>query len=258
MAAVVGAGLAAVFCGRSKLVYAPRIAPNRLKNVCFLQGRDDGHDLETGWSVRLDAPSEEGRLGAVARHDPSPAHAPSPFAEGLGDLVHEGLGQVGERLSAILSKRRGAPVSDPPPRAGEVAAPLPDRTDARLVFIGRLRTPWLQREDCPRQGDRDAGPLCRVELDPHWREALHGIGAHTHLQLLYWMDQARRDLVLQRPHDGEPRGTFALRSPVRPNPIASSVVRLETVEGSTLLVRGLDCVDGTPLLDIKPERCPAA
>ena len=49
-------------------------------------------------------------------------------------------------------------------------------------------------------------------------------------------------------------GTFALRSPVRPNPIASSIVQLISIDGSTLQVRGLDCVDGTPLLDLKPER----
>ena len=49
-------------------------------------------------------------------------------------------------------------------------------------------------------------------------------------------------------------GTFALRSPVRPNPIASSVVELVSVEGTTLHVRGLDCLDGTPLLDLKPDR----
>jgi tRNA-Thr(GGU) m(6)t(6)A37 methyltransferase TsaA len=67
------------------------------------------------------------------------------------------------------------------------------------------------------------------------------------------MDQARRDLVLQVPrHYNEQRGSFALRSPVRPNPIAMSVVRLLSVADNTLRVRGLDCLDGTPLLDIKP------
>jgi tRNA (Thr-GGU) A37 N-methylase len=67
------------------------------------------------------------------------------------------------------------------------------------------------------------------------------------------MDKARRDLVLQAPrHYAEQRGTFALRSPVRPNPIAASVVRLVGIAGNTLSVVGLDCLDGTPLLDIKP------
>jgi len=59
--------------------------------------------------------------------------------------------------------------------------------------------------------------------------------------------------VLQKPrHYGELRGTFALRSPVRPNPIAASVVRLLAIEGCRLTVVGLDCLDGTPLIDIKP------
>jgi tRNA (Thr-GGU) A37 N-methylase len=67
------------------------------------------------------------------------------------------------------------------------------------------------------------------------------------------MHQARRDLVLQAPrHYAAHRGTFALRSPVRPNPIAASVVRLLEVDGLRLTVVGLDCMDGTPLVDLKP------
>ena len=67
------------------------------------------------------------------------------------------------------------------------------------------------------------------------------------------MDKSRRDLVLQAPrHYGELRGTFALRSPARPNPIATSVARLVEVDGTRLSVVGMDCLDGTPLIDIKP------
>jgi tRNA-Thr(GGU) m(6)t(6)A37 methyltransferase TsaA len=140
-------------------------------------------------------------------------------------------------------------------RPGETSAPLPERQDAHLVFIGRLRTPFLTREECPRQGDAQAGPVCRVELDPHWRAALAGIEDFAHLDLLYWMHQARRDLLTQTPRGGQPVGTFALRSPVRPNPVALSRVALIGVEDGVLLVRGLDCLDGTPLIDIKPSRC---
>ena len=141
-------------------------------------------------------------------------------------------------------------------RPGEVAAPLPDRTDARLVFIGRVRTPFLTREACPRQGD-PAGPVCRIEIDEPWRVALKGLEACERIEVLYWLHFARRDLVLQSPKsDGETRGTFALRSPLRPNPIASSLVKVVAVEAGAVLVRGLDCLDGTPLLDIKPDRCP--
>ena len=68
------------------------------------------------------------------------------------------------------------------------------------------------------------------------------------------MQRARRDLVLQTPFSTmRTTGTFALRSPVRPNPIASSIAELVSIDGVTLQVRGLDCVDGTPLVDLKPE-----
>lgn len=143
-------------------------------------------------------------------------------------------------------------------RPGEVAIDLPGTADAAVYFIGRLRTPWRSRAECPRRGDPDDGPLCTVEILPPWQDALAGIGRHEKLQLLYWMHLARRDLVAQSPKsDGTTFGTFALRSPVRPNPIASSIVRLVSVEGAKLMVRGLDCVDQTPLVDIKPEYCPA-
>jgi tRNA (Thr-GGU) A37 N-methylase len=67
------------------------------------------------------------------------------------------------------------------------------------------------------------------------------------------MDKSPRNLVRQVPgHYGVPHGTFALRSPARPNPIAMSVVKLLRIAGGTLSVVGLDCLDGTPLLDIKP------
>jgi len=73
------------------------------------------------------------------------------------------------------------------------------------------------------------------------------------------MHLARRDLVRQLPHRAKlAKGTFALRSPVRPNAIASAVVELIGIDGGKLVVRGLDCLDGTPLLDIKPEYCPNA
>jgi tRNA-Thr(GGU) m(6)t(6)A37 methyltransferase TsaA len=137
-------------------------------------------------------------------------------------------------------------------RPGEIAVPLPDSFDAEIYFIGRIRTPWIRREECPKNA-RESDAVCTIEVDPRWTVALTGIESCTHVLVLYWMDRARRDLVLQAPrHYAEPRGTFALRSPVRPNPIAASVVRLVGVEGTRLSVVGLDCLDGTPLLDLKP------
>ncbi len=139
-------------------------------------------------------------------------------------------------------------------RDGERAIFWRGASDASLVFIDEIRTPWTTRADCPRQGQLD-GPLCRIELFEAWREALDGVAQFERLEALYWLHLARRDLIRQSPRsDRETRGTFALRSPVRPNPIGTSIVMLEGVEGATLLVRGLDCLDGTPLLDLKPDR----
>jgi tRNA-Thr(GGU) m(6)t(6)A37 methyltransferase TsaA len=137
-------------------------------------------------------------------------------------------------------------------RPGEVATSLPKNFDAGLYFIGRIRTPWKHRDDCPKNA-RESDAVCTIEVDPHWLEALKGVETCSHVVVLYWMDRARRDLVLQVPHHyGEARGTFALRSPVRPNPIAMSVARLLRVEGPVLSVVGLDCLDNTPLIDLKP------
>jgi tRNA-Thr(GGU) m(6)t(6)A37 methyltransferase TsaA len=144
-------------------------------------------------------------------------------------------------------------------RPGEVAISLPATFDAGVYFIGKLRTPWTTRRACPRQGDRIAGPPCRVEVDERWRGGLKDIRRHTHLLILYFMHEARRDLVEQSPRsNGETLGTFSLRSPIRPNPVAASLVELLEVHDDHLVVRGLDCLDGTPLIDIKPEKCPEA
>jgi len=137
-------------------------------------------------------------------------------------------------------------------RPGEVAVELPPRTDAAIYFIGVIHTPWKTRRDCPKRGSAE-GPLCTITIDARWQQALAGIANHKRVQVLYWMHQARRDLVLQTPFERPTMGTFALRSPVRPNPIASSMVDLVGVAGNTLQVRGLDCLDGTPLIDLKPE-----
>jgi tRNA-Thr(GGU) m(6)t(6)A37 methyltransferase TsaA len=137
-------------------------------------------------------------------------------------------------------------------RPGEVPVELPAAFDAGVYFIGRIRTPFKTRDDCPKN-TAASGAAGRIELDPRYAAGLEDLQLYSHAVLLYWMDQARRDLIQQVPgHLGRPRGTFALRSPVRPNPIAFAVVELVGIEGATLTVRNVDCIDGTPLLDIKP------
>ena len=137
-------------------------------------------------------------------------------------------------------------------RPGEVAIELPCQFDAGVYFIGRIRTPFASLAACPKNIGEQL-TLGKIELDPRYAAGLKDLSSFSHLYLLYWLNQARRDLVQQVPaHLGRPRGTFALRSPVRPNPIGLAAVELVGVEAGALVVRSVDCVDGTPLLDIKP------
>jgi tRNA-Thr(GGU) m(6)t(6)A37 methyltransferase TsaA len=139
-------------------------------------------------------------------------------------------------------------------RAGESVVEIALPADAAIVFIGRIHTPWTDRLACPRQG-REDGPTCRVHVFEPWVSAIDGVTEYERLEVLYWLHESRRDLVRQSPrNDGIARGTFSLRTPARPNPIGTQIVKLLRVEGANVFVRGLYCLDGTPLLDLKPDR----
>jgi len=157
-----------------------------------------------------------------------------------------------DRAMAEATKSKEAVAAAAGVRPGEVAVELPPRFDGALYYIGRIRTPWKTREECPKNG-RESDAVCTIEVDPRWAAGLAGLETVSHVLVLYWMHEARRDLLVQAPrHYAEHRGTFALRSPVRPNPIAAAVTQLQRIEGNKLHVVGLDCMDGTPLLDLKP------
>ena len=114
-----------------------------------------------------------------------------------------------------------------------------------------------------RSGERDAGRQdwsrvrSEVELRPELAEALTGLDGFSHVIVVGWLDQLPDDLRERRLAypGGDQRlpllGSFALRG-ARPNPLAVTVCRLRGIEGSTLRVEGLDLVDGTPVLDVKP------
>ncbi|MEW5421194.1 tRNA (N6-threonylcarbamoyladenosine(37)-N6)-methyltransferase TrmO [Amorphus sp. 3PC139-8] len=125
-------------------------------------------------------------------------------------------------------------------------------SDAGLVFIGEIRTPWTDRSACPRNaGESDA--VAQVRLAPPYRPGLASLETVSHVLLLYWLDQASRDVIaLVPPTDDRSHGVFATRSPNRPNPIGLAVSRVVDVHEDGLLVTGIDCLDRTPLLDIKP------
>lgn len=120
-----------------------------------------------------------------------------------------------------------------------------------LEPIGVARTPFKTREECPPCG-WDAGTVSTIQLKVEYQDGLLGVTPQMRICVLWHCHLARRD-VLQQP-SGERHsqlGVFAMRSPERPNPIGFSFAEVLAVEGANVHVRGLECVDGTPVLDIK-------
>lgn len=121
-----------------------------------------------------------------------------------------------------------------------------------LKPVGIIHSPYKVSKEAPRQG-RYSEHLMELEIYEEYIDGLKDISRATHLIVLHWLHQARRDLLqVSTPHRQKVRGVFACRSPVRPNPIAFNVVRLVEVKGNRLTVQGLDALDGSPLLDLKP------
>jgi tRNA-Thr(GGU) m(6)t(6)A37 methyltransferase TsaA len=140
-----------------------------------------------------------------------------------------------------------------PPRPGELRIDLPAAVDAGVYFIGTIHTPWPTPADCPKNSQARRDVVATIEVDPRYAAGLKDVELLSHLIVLYWLDRSRRDFLVQAPsHVPAPRGVFALRSPVRPNPIGLAVVELLGVDGNRLTIRNIDCADGTPLVDIKP------
>ena len=106
----------------------------------------------------------------------------------------------------------------------------------------------------PRFGDF-AKEISEIILDKKFTQALKGIGGYSHIIVVYWMDKVK-DYVIQHRPQGNPEvpivGIFACRCPARPNPIGITTVKLISRQGNKIKVKGLDVLDGTPILDIKP------
>lgn len=135
--------------------------------------------------------------------------------------------------------------------------PASSEGDARLVFIGRVRSPWTSKSDCPKnmRDARERGGAASVEIDGAYCEGLEGLERASHVVLLTWLDRAPRNLIIQKPrHAPGASGTFALRSPARPNPIGLHVAKLVSIDrdAGVLTLDAIDVLDGTPLLDLKP------
>jgi len=133
------------------------------------------------------------------------------------------------------------------------------RPDAGLVFIGRIAMASPASGPTPHNPTeaRQRGAAAAVVLDTPYRPGLAGLTRYSHVFVLVWLDHSRRDIIAHQPrHLTEPRGVFALRSPLRPNPIGMSVARITAVDvtAGRVEVDALDFRDGTPVIDLKPYR----
>jgi tRNA-Thr(GGU) m(6)t(6)A37 methyltransferase TsaA len=142
--------------------------------------------------------------------------------------------------------RRGVSGSD---RSKDVSM-----TAYELRPIGWVESPLIDLDTAPKQGDEGA-PEANLVFSPAVADGLKDLCAGEEIILLTWLDRARRDLLVLHPRDDERkplRGVFSTRSPDRPNPIGLHRVEIISTDGSTIRVRNLEAVDGTPIIDVKP------
>ena len=129
-----------------------------------------------------------------------------------------------------------------------------------LEPIGRVSSPLTDTADAPKQGDEGA-PEAWLVLEPSYLDALDGVEAGEELIVLTWLDRADREVLRVHPRDdpsNPERGVFTTRSADRPNPIGLHPVEVVERDGARLRVRGLEAIDGTPIVDLKPVLGPSA
>jgi tRNA (adenine37-N6)-methyltransferase len=123
----------------------------------------------------------------------------------------------------------------------------------RMSAVGVIHTPYTTKEEAPIQGNFHPDATGMVEVFDKFAAGLLDISLFSHLVLLYFFDRANEVELVRRPFlDDTPHGIFATRHPCRPNGIGLSIVKLLCREDNVLHVSGIDVLDGTPLLDIKP------
>ena len=120
----------------------------------------------------------------------------------------------------------------------------------KLKPIGIIHSPYKTRAKAPPQGKSD---VLEIEIFKEYEEGLKDIETFSHLHVIYWMHKSKGySLLITTPWDTKLHGLFATRTPNRPNPLGHSVVELIERKGNILKVRGLDAIEGTPDIDIKP------
>jgi len=200
------------------------------------------------------------------------SHGKEHFAENerwLERVKGLGLSRVAEELEAVvrlsgetnahIESARGHLENASPPIGGEEKDLKENEEEDRIPHrhielhpIGVLRTPY--KDHAPRQPQPDAEGDFRVVLDERWADGLYMLEKFKYLNVLFYLDRLPNDVVTRVIPPSAPMkvGLFASRSPKRPNPIALSVVTIKKISGNTIFISGIDALDKTPLLDIKP------
>jgi tRNA-Thr(GGU) m(6)t(6)A37 methyltransferase TsaA len=126
-------------------------------------------------------------------------------------------------------------------------------TTVALRPIGRIESPLKEAAGAPKQADEGA-PEAVLAIEPEFAVGLTGLAAGDEIVVLTWLDRAARDILVNHPRSDRSRpvaGVFTTRSPHRPNPIGVHQVTVAAVDGARVRVRGIEAIDGTPILDIK-------
>ena len=119
-----------------------------------------------------------------------------------------------------------------------------------LKIIGIVRSPYKTVEEAPHQGTDE---IVEIEIQKDYQDGLKDIEDFTHLHIFFWLHKSKGyKLIVKPPWDNKPHGVFTTRSPHHPNPIGYTVVELIERENNILIVKGLEAIDGTPVIDIKP------
>jgi tRNA-Thr(GGU) m(6)t(6)A37 methyltransferase TsaA len=181
-------------------------------------------------------------------------------AEELEAVVHlsEETNRHIERARALLGEE-AASEKDPEKRKGRMythsgygeEGAIPHR-HIELHPIGIIKTPY--KNHAPRQPQPEAEGDFRIIVDERWAAGLYLLEKFKYVNVLFCFDRASKDVPMRVTPPGASKsvGVFASRSPLRPNPIALSTVRIKNISNNTIFISGIDALDGTPLLDLKP------
>ncbi len=126
-----------------------------------------------------------------------------------------------------------------------------DITEIIFKPIGYIETPYKDPKSTPPDPD-ESDIIAKIIIFPEYRECIFGLFPGDTILVISYLHLAKyKGPVVKRRCDGQPRGIFATRSPSRPNPIATSITKIEEIENNIIYVRGIDLIDKTPILDIK-------